>query len=399
MKLTASIATILAVCSLSSIEAAPVAVNATLPHHSAPHVTFPLFHNPKYYPNATRAINSARGKYHKFLKTASTSSFGALPVTDYENDVEYYGTVQVGTPPQNLKLNFDTGSADLWFASTLCTSCGISHTKFNPAKSSTYKSSTGTWKITYGDKSGASGVVGFDTVTLGGVKIQNQGIELAKLESSSFVTDPVDGLVGLAFDSITTAKGVKTPVDNMISQGLISSPVFGVFLGKQSNGGGGEYFFGGINYAHIAGPLTTVPINKSQGFWQIKVAGVSGGDPDSPSSFGPTDAILDTGTTLLLLTDDMAADVANAYNAQDNGDGSFTIGCDTSDYAPLTFTIGGATFSVPPEDLIFQNDGTNCVAGFGYGGLPFAILGDVFLKNNYVVFNQQVPNVQIAPSQ
>lgn len=38
------------------------------------------------------------------------------------------------------------------------------------------------------------------------------------------------------------------------------------------------------------------------------------------------------------------------------------------------------------------------IAGFGYSNLDFAIIGDTFLKNNYVVFNQRVPNVRIAAS-
>ncbi|KAI7862511.1 rhizopuspepsin 2 precursor [Spinellus fusiger] len=387
MKLTASIAALLAVCAFSA-EAAPVVSKPIIP----------LQINPNFQPNVTRSINNARAKYHKFLTSDGLSSFGALPVIDFSNDVEYYGTVQVGTPPQNLKLNFDTGSADLWFASTLCNSCGNSHNKFNPSKSSTYKSGTGTWGITYGDHSSASGVVGHDTITLGGIKIYNQGVELAKVESSTFTTDAVDGLLGLAFDSIITAKGVKTPVDNMIAQGTVSNPVFGVYLGKQSRGGGGEYYFGGYNLAHIAGPLTTVPIDNGDGFWKIKVSNVKGGVSNSVQSFGPTDAILDTGTTLLLLTNDMAAAVAKNYNAQDNGDGSYTIDCDTSNYSPLSFTIGGAKFFVPVEDLIQERDGSRCVAGFGYSDIPFAILGDVFLKNNYVIFNQKVPNVQIAAS-
>jgi hypothetical protein len=64
----------------------------------------------------------------------------------------------------------------------------------------------------------------------------------------------------------------------------------------------------------------------------------------------------------------------------------------------LVFTIGGGTFQVPVDSLIFEKDGSTCYAGFGYAGLDFAILGDVFLKNNYVVFNQKVPQVQIAPA-
>lgn len=128
----------------------------------------------------------------------------------------------------------------MWsIASTLCSDCGSSQTRYNPSKSSTYQKDGRPWSIQYGDGSSSSGILGIDTVELGGLTIKKQTIELAKTESDTFASGEIDGLLGLAFDSITTVRGVKTPVDNLISQGLISSPIFGVFLGKASNGGGG----------------------------------------------------------------------------------------------------------------------------------------------------------------
>lgn len=279
-------------------------------------------------------------------------------------------------------------------ASTLCSSC-TSHTRYDSSKSSTYAADGRAWSISYGDGSTASGVLAKDTVTLGGLAIKGQIIELAKRESSSFASDPIDGLLGLGFNTITTVAGIKTPVDNLISQGLISSPVYGVHLGKASQGGGGEYLFGGYDTTKFTGSLTTIPVDKSQGYWGVSVSSVKVGTTTVASSFS---GILDTGTTLLLFTDAIAKKVAAVYGAKDNGDGTFIINCNTSSFKPLIFTLGGATFNVPVESLIFETQGSTCFASFGYAGLPFAILGDTFLKNNYVVFNQQVPSVQIAAS-
>ncbi|KAG1471856.1 hypothetical protein G6F56_001880 [Rhizopus delemar] len=221
-----------------------------------------------------------------------------------------------------------------------------------------------------------------------------QTIELAKREASSFQSGPSDGLLGLAFDTITTVNGVKTPMDNLISQGLISSPVFGVYLGKESNGGGGEYIFGGYDSSKFSGSLTTIDVDNSNGWYGITVDGTSISGSDVTDSFS---AILDTGTTLLVLPSDVASSIANAYGATDNGDGTYTIDCDTSSFDPLVFSIGSSTFEVPADSLVFEQDGSTCYAGFGYGEDDFAIFGDVFLKNNYVVFNPEVPHVQIAP--
>jgi len=63
-----------------------------------------------------------------------------------------------------------------------------------------------TWNISYGDGSGASGLVGTDTVTIGKTVVTKQAVELANKVSSTFVSDTSDGLVGLAFGGINTGK-------------------------------------------------------------------------------------------------------------------------------------------------------------------------------------------------
>ncbi|KAG0168739.1 hypothetical protein DFQ28_002580 [Apophysomyces sp. BC1034] len=385
MKLTASIAALLAVATFGSVEAAPVKAEQGQLH-------IPLAGNPHFTRNATASVLRAKSKYAKYVAHAFSGT-GVVPMTDHLYDVMYYGEIQIGTPPQTLKLDFDTGSSDLWITSTSCTNCSPKQTKFDPSKSTTYKKDGRPWQIGYGDGSKASGILGTDTVRLGDLAITGQTIELAKQISGNFEDGSIDGLLGLGFNTITSVRGTKTPVDNLISQKLIDKPIFGVYLGKQSEGGGGEYVFGGYNKDHIAGELTTVKVDNSQGWYSVNVASTTIGGKQVGGSF---DGILDTGTTLLLLTDSYAKKIAAAYGARDNGDGTFTINCDTSKLQPLQFTLGGAQFEVPSDSLIYAKQGNQCIAGFGYGGLPFAIIGDTFLKNNYVIFNQGVPEVQIA---
>ncbi|KAG0741624.1 hypothetical protein G6F57_011739 [Rhizopus arrhizus] len=385
---------------ISSCVALAVLVLSTEAAPNGKKVNIPLTKNKDYKPNAKNAIQKVLAKYHTHRSASSSSNststdgIGRVPVTDYYNDIEYFGQVTVGTPGVTLKLDFDTGSSDLWFASSLCTNCGSSQTKYNPNQSRTYAKDGRAWSISYGDGSSASGILGTDTVVLGGLTIQRQTIELARREASSFQNGPSDGLLGLGFNSITTVRGVKTPVDNLISQGLISNPVFGVYLGKESNGGGGEYIFGGYDASKFKGSLTTIPVDNSNGWYGVTIRGASIGRSRVAGSF---DAILDTGTSLLVLPNDVARSVASAYGARDNYDGTFSISCDTSRFQPLVFTIGSSTFEVPADSLVYEQDGYSCIAGFGYGDYDFAIFGDVFLKNNYVVFNPTVPQVQIAP--
>jgi hypothetical protein len=199
---------------------------------------------------------------------------------------------------------------------------------------------------------------------LGGIDIKGQRIELAESESDQFQKGATDGLLGLGFSSISTVSGTKTPVDNLIEQGLISNPVFGVFLGKASKSGGGEYIFGGINKSKVSGDFTKVPVDNSQGWYQIEVDGGSAGKGGSIDKFS---GIVDTGTTLLLLTDAVAKQVGDALKATDNGDGTYSIPCDSS--TDLTLTIAGADFTIPAADLIYDKEGSSCIAGFGSSGM------------------------------
>jgi hypothetical protein len=57
------------------------------------------------------------------------------------------------------------------------------------------------WSISYGDGSGAAGVVGKDVVNIGGVTATSQAVELATAVSQSFSRDTNnDGLAAKADD-------------------------------------------------------------------------------------------------------------------------------------------------------------------------------------------------------
>lgn len=208
-------------------------------------VSVPLQRNAEYKPNPRIALQQAQTRYSSFVAhkdhtpQSKSKEVYKIPMSDYMYDIEYYGTVDVGTPPQSLRLDFDTGSADLWFASTHCKTCGSQQIKFDATKSTTFKPINRTFEITYGDKSKSSGTVGTDVVRFGDLTIENQVVELATEESKDFQSGTIDGLVGLAFGPLASVKGIKTPLENLIDQGVLAERIFGVFLGKGFEGGGG----------------------------------------------------------------------------------------------------------------------------------------------------------------
>ena len=327
---------------------------------------------------------------------------GEVPAEDEQNDSEYLSEVKLGTPGQTFKLDFDTGSADLWVWSTeLPQSVSTKgHTVFDPTKSSTFKNSAGSsWKISYGDGSSASGTVGTDKLDIGGLVIENQAIELANNLSTSFQQGVGDGLLGLAFGQINTVtpSRVQTPVENMISQEDIpqSSELFTAHLGSLNDGGDADrtdsyYTFGYINEEALGGqePHYT-PIDSSQGFWQFASASATI-DGKTIERSGNT-AIADTGTTLALVDDATAKKIYDAIPGGkfDTNQQGYVFPTDTPlDKLPVvSFAVGNKQFSVNKLDLAFADAGD----GFSYGGiqsrgdLDFDILGDTFLKGIYAV--------------
>ncbi|EPE28650.1 Acid protease [Glarea lozoyensis ATCC 20868] len=338
-----------------------------------------------------------------------TTKIGEVPAEDIQNDSLYLCPVQIGSPAQTLYLDFYTGSSDLWVWSTLLDSSARSqpgHTTYDPSNSSTFKSMNGaSWEIRYGDNSHASGAVGTDTITLGGLAVESQAIELAKDLSDQFLQSPGDGLLGLAFGSINTVQPnrVHTPVENLILQGSIptSSQVFAAKLGSwrdanEDDQGQGFYTFGYIDQDTITASgqsLAWTPISSSSGFWQFTSAqSTVNGTTVSQSSRNT--AIADTGTTLALVSDAVCeavySAIPNAYYDYNSQGWVYPENTPLSDLPVVTIAVGQHQVIIQKEDLGFASVGDGNVYGGiqSRGNLPFDILGDTFLKGIYAVFDQ-----------
>ncbi|KAM3934470.1 gastricsin-like [Leptodactylus fuscus] len=300
----------------------------------------------------------------------------------------YFGEISIGTPPQNFLVAFDTGSSNLWVASSYCQSPACTnHPLFNPQQSSTYTTNNQQFAMSYGSGS-MTGVLGYDTVTVQGLSIQNQEFGLSITEPSSFFYyAKFDGIFGMAYQSMS-AGGATTAVQGLIQQNLIPQPVFSFYLTEQS----GEVILGGVDSSLYSGQIVWAPVTQ-QIYWQIAIDAFSVNGQASGWCSQGCQGIVDTGTPLLTIPQQYLGTLLQYIGAQEGQDGDYYVNCNNvQSLPPISFTISGVQFSIPPSGYILQINGY-CVVGFestylpSRNGQPLWILGDVFLRQYYSIYD------------
>jgi hypothetical protein len=98
MKVTTLVISLAAAVLAVVVDASPLAI---CPQHDH---AVPLTRNPNYKHNTKAQIAKLNARYPG-IKILAT---GSVPLVNVHPDLEYYGTVSVGTPAQKFKLDFDT---------------------------------------------------------------------------------------------------------------------------------------------------------------------------------------------------------------------------------------------------------------------------------------------------
>ncbi|GAB6019224.1 hypothetical protein CHUAL_000833 [Chamberlinius hualienensis] len=332
-----------------------------------------------------------------------------LPITNFE-DAQYFGWISIGTPPQDFKVVFDTGSSNLWVPSTLCpennTACHI-HNKYNHSQSSTYVENGTYFEINYASGS-MTGFLSTDIVNVGGLEVLSQTFAESTDEPGiSFVFGAFDGILGLGYPNIAV-DGVTPVFQNMISQGLVSQPIFSFYLKRNSSDlDGGELIFGGSDPNHYIGEFQYFPVTR-KGYWQIAVDNVAvNGESNVTGCSSGCQAAVDSGTSLIIGPAEEVREINRAIGAIEFVNGEYVIICQTLPYLPdITITISGVPFVLTPEQYVLQStaDGeTSCISGFmgmdilRPDGLLW-ILGDVFMGVYYSEFDFGNDRVGFAPA-
>lgn len=192
----------------------------------------------------------------------------------------------------------------------------------------------------------------------------------------------------------------------------------------------GSCLFGGYDTKKFSGDLLTVDIQpdaQSGALTSMTVAWTgfslttSSGTKQLNSTSFPSPALLDSGTSLSIIPDDVFYPLANFFEAETDQAGDVLVNCDLLNSATgsLNFQFGGSNgptikvpfseFAVPAYDSngnqITYNNGTGvCLLGLmgdgsqtsGSGETSPIILGDTFLRSAYVVYDLSQKQISLA---
>ncbi|XP_011196141.2 lysosomal aspartic protease-like [Zeugodacus cucurbitae] len=353
-------------------------------------VRVPIYKNPNYRRTRDSVKTETaylRGKYHV------ATPQGATEQLDNYLNLQYYGKITIGTPPQEFLVLFDSGSANLWVPSVTCPIsnfvCHI-HKQYNSSASSTYVANDERFSIHYMAGS-MSGFLSQDTVRIAGLAIKDQIFAEAMLEpGDSFVYSNFDGLMGMAFQS-DSRDNVVPPFCNMWSQGLITKNVFSFYLARAGTSSqGGEMILGGSDPSLYKGELTYVPITV-QHYWQFGVDSGSMGGRDL--CIDGCQAVADTGTSLLIAP----YYSYTVYKDIVDPDGDGYVECASVHSLPdIKLVIGGTTFTIPASQYIQESEGY-CSSAISYMHTDFWVLGDIFIGLYYTEFDMGNKRIGFAP--
>lgn len=222
----------------------------------------------------------------------------------------YAGEIQLGNSKQSFSVDFDTGSNLLWLTSSSCATCikdGFKN-NYDCTSADGCQMTTTPASVTYGDGSGVYGNIANVPVSIAGLApvteallLVNKSVKNAGLNS--------DGLMGLGvYDEHNTNS--TSFVNQLFKQGIISASQFSFYLGFGQNES--ELVIGGFDSTKIAAnsPIYYHPIiingqkNDSQR-WSVGLSSVSFGTQTVATASGNNVAIVDSGTSLIILRTDV----------------------------------------------------------------------------------------------
>ncbi|GLI77645.1 hypothetical protein PoHVEF18_005936 [Penicillium ochrochloron] len=324
-----------------------------------------------------------RDDTYKIVKSNTPTLANSAALDQDGEDFSYFSVVQVGSQKKEMWLALDTGSPSSWVFSSACTDtvCTTHHT-FDKTASSSYVSNSSTFSVGYGSGN-VKGDLGQDVFNLAGMDV-TFSFGTATFANDTFSNYPLDGILGLG-RSQTGGWTIPSFMDVVSKNKYITSNIVGFSLSRAiDNKKDGEVNFGTVDTTKFDGKISyTATISPA---WTIPMDEVY----VNGQALGLTNraATIDTGTTYILIppadAKTLFARIPGSFQSEEN----YIIPCNST--AKLELSFSGIKYTILPDDYIGASSTGGCVStivGHQSSGPNDWLVGDVFLKNVYSVFD------------
>jgi len=312
-----------------------------------------------------------------------------LPIINFM-DTQYFAVVQLGTPCQSFKLMFDTGSSNMWVLAPNCTGLACyGRTVYNYTNSTSFVMNGTEIYLTYGSGD-FTGFLGYDDVDVGIYHVKDMLFALIyDPDSFGYLYARFDGIIGMAYQNISV-DDIPTVFQLMLEQGVVKDASFSFYLSKNNSEKGSAMILGGTEKKYAASEWNYVNVTHET-WWMVQLDNFLLGNQSFISS--PMNAILDTGTSIIVGPEDLINNITALFPVQ--------INCsEVSSFQNLNFVIGGITYSIPPEIYIIESFGS-CALGL-IGGIfepalnNTIVLGETFIRTYYTHFDYGTNRIGFA---
>jgi hypothetical protein len=199
----------------------------------------------------------------------------------------------------------------------------------------------------------------------------------------------MDGILGIGRGAGTDGIAAPQIMDVLSLDNLIGTKLYGIHLSRNVDGLiDGELDLGEVNTKRFSGELNYMDcVDNDTGFWEIPIedAGVDG---KTLGLSGKT-AIMDTGTSYILMPEVDALAVHKQVQGYKQDGETFFVPCDTK--AVVQFHFNKQAYSISTADWVGGKVDSGLCRSNIVGRQTFSatqwLVGDVFLKNVYSVFD------------
>ncbi|CAG9315465.1 CTSD_3 [Blepharisma stoltei] len=343
-------------------------------------------------------------RYISLVSKQKALGYSSSVLSNYQN-AQYYGTISLGTPPQNFSCLFDTGSTTVWVVEKGCTTCHLCSNTFDPSASSTFQDLSEDLSIQY-LKGYTAGQMSAETISIGdssSVSAENYAFLLANDEKDNDGYRP-DGLAGFAFDSL--GQGYPSLVSVLKNQGKIQNRQFAFFLNWLGQSPKSNLMIDGYDLEKYSNDTEFTYVNLTSTdpfFWEILCDSVKFNENELNLQIP---VVIDTGTSFIYgpsravqaIQSELLSNHECEYELE-----SGLVRCwknpKDHKYPIFELAINGKSYVLEPLQYFYEDSWS------GYFYLPICpyeeeswLLGDVFIRNFYITFDMDNLRVGLARS-